>query len=171
VYGGNVRFPPVVLFPIYPILAQENAASQKKVLASQSQRGFNRGMELGQVEQYLAVLILLLAVVAVVGGMLGVHHLIAKRAHRTPVKDSAYECGLPAMTDDIPPVSVRYYRVAMLFILFDIEVVFLYAVAVVYKEMLLETPLTILIAILGFIFVLGVGLAHAWRKKALQFVK
>jgi NADH-quinone oxidoreductase subunit A len=61
--------------------------------------------------------------------------------------------------------------VAMLFILFDIEVVFLYAVAVVYKEMLLETPLTILIAILGFILVLGVGLAHAWRKKALQFVK
>lgn len=141
------------------------------VLASKRRRRFNLCMELGQIVQYLAVLILLLAVLAVVGGMLGVHHLIAKRARRSAVKDSAYECGLPAMTDDIPPVSVRYYRVAMLFILFDIEVVFLYAVAVVYREMLLENPMLILIAVLGFVLVLGVGLVHAWRNKALQFVK
>ena len=141
------------------------------VLASRRRKRFNLHMELGQVVQYLAVLILLLTVLAVVGGMLGGHHLVAKRARRSAVKDSAYECGLPAMTDDIPPVSVRYYRVAMLFILFDIEVVFLYAVAVVYREMLLENPLLILLAVLAFVLVLGVGLAHAWRKKALQFVK
>ena len=141
------------------------------VLTSRRRKRFNLHMELGQVVQYLAVLILLLTVLAVVGGMLGGHHLVAKRARRSAVKDSAYECGLPAMTDDIPPVSVRYYRVAMLFILFDIEVVFLYAVAVVYREMLLENPLLILLAVLGFVLVLGVGLAHAWRKKALQFVK
>jgi len=136
------------------------------VLASRRRKRFNLHMELGQVVQYLAVLILLLTVLAVVGGMLGGHHLVAKRARRSAVKDSAYECGLPAMTDDIPPVSVRYYRVAMLFILFDIEVVFLYAVAVVYREMLLENPLLILLAVLGFVLVLGVGLAHAWRKKS-----
>lgn len=128
-------------------------------------------MELGQSGQYLAMLILLFVVSAVVGGMLFGHHLVSKRARRNPAKDSAYECGLPALTEDIPPVTVRYYRAAMLFILFDIEVVFLYAVAVIYREMLLESPTTLLVALLGFVAVVGIGLAHAWRKKALQFVK
>lgn len=128
-------------------------------------------MESGQIVQYLAVLLLIIVNAGLVGGMLIGSHLISRRGYKAPDKDKAYECGLPAMTEDIPPVSVRYYRIAMLFILFDIEVVFLYAVAVVYKEMLAEHPIAMLCALLGFIVVLGVGLAHAWRKNALQLVR
>lgn len=128
-------------------------------------------MESGQILQYVSLLILLLVVMTVVGGMLFGHHFVSKRAHRNQVKDTPYECGLEPMTRDIPPVSVRYYRVAMLFILFDIEVVFLYAVATVYREILSEAPTAALVALLSFIVVLTVGLFHAWKKRALQFVK
>ena len=101
------------------------------------------------------------------GDYMVVKNTLAKIA----VKDTPYECGLEPMTRDIPPVSVRYYRVAMLFILFDIEVVFLYAVATVYREMLSEAPTAALVSLLSFIVVLTVGLFHAWKKRALQFVK
>ena len=128
-------------------------------------------MELGQIAQYIPVLITILVCVGIVAGMLVGHHIIARRGYKTSSKDIPYECGLPALTREIPPISMRFYRVAMLFVLFDIEVIFLYAVAVVYKELLPEQPMTMLFTLLGFIAVLSVGLLHAWRKKALHFIR
>lgn len=64
--------------------------------------------------------------------------LLGKRALTNPTKDSAYECGMNPVGDGQARFSVKFYLVAMLFVLFDIEVVFLYPWAVVFKEQISE---------------------------------
>ena len=69
--------------------------------------------------------------------------LLGKSAKRTPMKDSAYECGMLPQGGAQPRFTVKFYLVAMLFILFDIEVVFLYPWAVNFKYMLTHHGTTI----------------------------
>src|SRR5512136_949004 len=76
--------------------------------------------------------------------------LFGKSAKRTPAKDMAYECGMVPQGGAQPRFSVKFYLVAMLFILFDIEVVFLYPWAVVYRRMLPENAGLILGGMLSF---------------------
>jgi NADH-quinone oxidoreductase subunit A len=64
--------------------------------------------------------------------------LVGKKGHRSKIKDTAYECGMLPIGAGSARFSVKFYLVAMLFILFDVEVVFLFPWAVVYKEMLAE---------------------------------
>ena len=61
--------------------------------------------------------------------------LVGKAGKRSKIKDSAYECGMLPIGESQPRFSVKFYLVAMLFVLFDIEVVFLYPWAVVFKEL------------------------------------
>ncbi|MEI9999022.1 MAG: NADH-quinone oxidoreductase subunit A [Verrucomicrobiota bacterium] len=93
--------------------------------------------------------------------------MMGKRGRRTPAKDTPYECG----KDPIGPVhsrfSVKFYLVAMLFILFDIEVVVMYPWAVVYREMLHQGP-GIFLSMLSFIGILFVGFLYALKKRALR---
>ena len=84
----------------------------------------------------------------------------------TPVKMEPYECGVPSPTHVRQgKLSVKFFLVAMLFLVFDIEVVFLFPWAVVYKSLgalgLVEMGL--------FIAVLAAGLAYAWKKGALDW--
>ena len=88
--------------------------------------------------------------VAFAAGNLIVSKLIGKRAHTDEVKDTPYECGMLPEGAGSTRMSVKFYLIAMLFILFDIEVVFLYPWAVVYKEMLLESGGLILACMLSF---------------------
>src|SRR3954468_6784094 len=86
--------------------------------------------------QYVPVLML-----AGVAGAFAVGTLIAsvvfgKIGRRNKVKDTPYECGMLPIGEGNTRMSVKFYLVAMLFILFDIEVVFMYPWAIVYKEML-----------------------------------
>ena len=90
----------------------------------------------GQLIQYLPVLILLGVAIAFAAGNLIISKLIGKRATSNATKDTPYECGMPAEGEGSSRMSVKFYLVAMLFILFDIEVVFLFPWAVVYKDML-----------------------------------
>ena len=81
------------------------------------------------------------------------------------VKLEPYECGIEASSDARDRYSVRYYLVAMLFVIFDVETVFMFPWAVIMDRLALFG----LIEMLVFLFILVVGYAYAWRKGALEW--
>jgi len=124
-----------------------------------------------QFAQYLAVLMLLALGVVATGGMIGLSVLLGKRGSRSQIKDTAYECGMIPVGQGSTRLSVKFYLVAMLFILFDIEVVFMYPWAVVYKDMLAEaaTRNVILLSMVSFLGILFVGYLYAVKKRAFDW--
>src|SRR5216110_1772484 len=96
--------------------------------------------------------------------------LLGKSGLRTRTKDSAYECGMVPQGEAQPRFSVKFYLVAMLFILFDLEIVFMYPWAVVYREAIAQSQV-IFWSMLGFVSILMVGYVYALRKGALDFRK
>ena len=82
------------------------------------------------------------------------------------VKLEPYECGIEPTTDARDRYSIRYYLVAMLFVIFDVETVFMFPWAVIFDKLLLFG----LIEMLVFIFILVVGYYYAWQKGALEWV-
>ncbi len=93
------------------------------------------------------------------------------RRKHLPIKDVAYECGMLPIGDGSSRLSVKFYLVALLFVLFDIEVVFLYPWATVYREMLTNaaTRNQILFAMLSFLGVLFLGYVYALKKGAFNW--
>ena len=77
-----------------------------------------------------------------------------------------YECGIEPLTDARDRYSIRYYLIAMLFVIFDVETVFMFPWAVIFDKLLLFG----LIEMLVFIFILVVGYYYAWQKGALDWV-
>jgi NADH-quinone oxidoreductase subunit A len=124
-----------------------------------------------QLEQYIPVLMLLAAAVGFAAGTLVVSVLFGKYGKRTPAKDMAYECGKDPIAGNTSRFSVKFYLVAMLFILFDIEVVFMYPWAVVYRDMLRDhaTRNLILTVMLSFLGILFAGYVYALVKKAFDW--
>ncbi|MGA3284240.1 MAG: NADH-quinone oxidoreductase subunit A [Verrucomicrobiota bacterium] len=124
-----------------------------------------------QLEQYIPVLMLLAAAIGFAGGTLIVSVLFGKRGQRTRAKDTAYECGKDPIGEGGARFSVKFYLVAMLFILFDIEVVFMYAWAVVYRRMLADhaTRNLILGSMVSFLAILFAGYLYALEKKAFDW--
>lgn len=120
-------------------------------------------------ESYSPVLLQIL----VAGGFAAVTLLISvmlgKSSRTSKIKDSAYECGMLPIGEAQPRFSVKFYIVAMLFVLFDIEVVFLYPWAVIYKDAIAAYGGAILGTALGFVSILGVAFAYAWKKGALSW--
>jgi NADH-quinone oxidoreductase subunit A len=96
--------------------------------------------------------------------------LIAARLLRpkrpTPIKQSTYECGLEVIGTLRSQFKVQYYLYALAFVIFDVEVVFLYPWAVAYNQL----GLFALIEVVIFLAILGFGLAYAWKKGALRWV-
>ncbi len=117
------------------------------------------------------MLILLGVAVTFAVGNLVLSKLIGKRAETNPTKDTPYECGMPAEGEGAPRMSVKFYLVAMLFILFDIEVIFLFPWAVVYKGMLATDDMRTLIfgSMISFIGILLVGYIYAVKKNAFDW--
>src|SRR3954469_17468067 len=97
--------------------------------------------------------------------------LLGKATKRNAVKDSAYECGMLPIGGPQPRFSVKFYLVAMLFILFDIEIVFMYPWAVVYQDHLRLHGSTIFWSMLSFAAILTVGYVYAIMKGALEWKK
>ncbi len=122
-----------------------------------------------QLTQYLPVLMLGAVAVLFSVGMLVGSVVLGKRGKRLPIKDTPYECGMLPVGPGQTRLSVKFYLVAMLFILFDIEVVFLYPWAVVYRQMLKENAALILGSMLSFIGVLFVGYLYALKKNAFDW--
>ena len=133
-----------------------------------------------QLFQYLGVLLLALLVMTFAVGNMVASKLAgwffsARRARalgrHTPTKDTPYECGMLPVGDGSSRLSVKFYLVAMLFILFDIEVVFLYPWAVVYKEMLIDPATANLIfgTMVSFLGILFVGYIYAIKRNAFDW--
>lgn len=128
-------------------------------------------MEPAQLQQYIPILILGVVAVAFAGGTLVVSVLLGKKGRDSKIKDTAYECGMLPVGEGNSRLSVKFYLVAMLFILFDIEVIFMFPWAVVYKSMLANpaTANTIFFSMLSFMGVLIVGYVYAFKKRAFDW--
>ena len=124
-----------------------------------------------QLGQYVPVLLLALVAVGFAPGTLLVSVIVGWRSKRNKMKDTAYECGMLPIGEGSTRMSVKFYLVAMLFILFDIEVVFMYPWAVVYREMLQDagTRNLILGGMLSFLGVLFIGYIYALKKRAFDW--
>jgi NADH-quinone oxidoreductase subunit A len=124
-----------------------------------------------QLQQYVPVLILMGVALAFAFGTLAASVILGKSAKATKTKDSAYECGMNPVGEGNARLSVKFYLVAMLFILFDIEVVFMFPWAVVYRSMLADPATTNLIffSMLSFMGVLVVGYLYALKKRAFDW--
>src|SRR5213080_3944531 len=114
-------------------------------------------MDESQLREYIPVLMLVIFSF----GMLVLSVVLGKKGERTPIKDTPYECGMLPVGEGTTRLSVKFYLVAMLFILFDVEVVFLYPWAVVYKQMLKENATLILGSMVSFLAILFVGYLYA----------
>ncbi|MGE9295059.1 MAG: NADH-quinone oxidoreductase subunit A [Puniceicoccales bacterium] len=117
---------------------------------------------------YLPILIQIVLAAVIAGAILVASHMFGQRASGNYTKDDAYECGLKAEGKPHPKFSVKFYVVAMLFILFDIEVVFLIPWVLVYREML-SIGIPILLPVLFFLGILTLGMAYEMKKKGLEW--
>jgi NADH-quinone oxidoreductase subunit A len=110
-----------------------------------------------------------LAVYAAVALAVGVALLVLSELlgprRRDPEKNTIYECGVPLFDSAREPFTIKFYLVAILFILFDIETVFLIPYAVVYKDL----GLVGLFEMGVFLLVLAGGLVYCWRRGALEW--
>ena len=126
-------------------------------------------MDESQLKQYVPVLLLGLIAIAFAFGTLAFSVLVGKRGKRVQIKDTAYECGMLPIGEGSTRLSVKFYLVAMLFILFDIEVVFLYPWAVIYREMLKTDANLIFGSMVSFLGILFIGYLYALKKKAFDW--
>jgi NADH-quinone oxidoreductase subunit A len=113
--------------------------------------------------QYIPVVIALLVCGAVATLMTFASTLLGASKH-TPVKDEPFECGNPSSGSAWGRFSVKFYLAAILFIIFDIEVVFMYPWAVVFKQL----GMFGFIEMLVFVLILSVGLIYIIKKGALE---
>ena len=117
---------------------------------------------------YLPFLCQILLAGGIAAVIIGASHLLGQRAAKNRIKDTAYECGVPGRGLGHARFSVKFYVTAMLFILFDIEVIFLLPWTFVYREFLAQR-LPILGPMLCFLGLLVLGLVYETRKGALDW--
>ncbi|MGI8480564.1 MAG: NADH-quinone oxidoreductase subunit A [Chthoniobacterales bacterium] len=122
------------------------------------------------IRDYLPVLLHIVVAIGFAVGALVVSVLLGKAGRRTRIKDTAYECGMLPQGETQPRFSVKFYLVAMLFILFDVEIVFMYPWAVVYRESIAQSKL-ILWSMLSFVSILMVGYVYALKKGVFDWKK
>jgi NADH-quinone oxidoreductase subunit A len=115
-------------------------------------------------EAYLPILIFLAVGVGLAVVLLGLGLLMAPRRPDAE-KDSPFECGFAAFEDSRMKFDVRYYLVAILFIIFDLEIAFLFPWAVVLDEI----GVTGLLAMAVFLGILVIGFIYEWKKGALEW--
>lgn len=84
-----------------------------------------------------------------------------------PQKDTTYECGIDPVGESWSQTQIRYYIFAFLFVIFDVESVFLFPWAVVFEK--LQNATQVLVEMIIFIGILAIGLLYAWKKKVLEW--
>ncbi len=120
--------------------------------------------------EYLPILLQIILALAIAGIILLASHIFGQRSRGNKVKNTAYECGLPAGDVHPPRFAVKFYLTAMLFIIFDIEVIFLIPWVTVFREFI-DAGIPILLPGLFFLFVLILGLVYELKKGALEWEK
>jgi NADH-quinone oxidoreductase subunit A len=118
---------------------------------------------------FLPVLIMLVIAAIIGATILGLNWIIG-RHQRNPSKLQPYESGVPPLDQNRKRINVRFYQIAMLFILFDIEAAFLYPWAVIYRDAIHGSAGMFLFGeMLLFIALLAVGYVYVWKKKAFDW--
>ena len=113
---------------------------------------------------FTLLVVVILTAIALVAVALGIANAISPRSFN-PQKGEAYECGIPTRGKSWMQFKVGYYLFAILFLMFDVETVFLFPWAVVVQDLGVYG----LISIIFFLIILVLGLAYAWRKGALEW--
>jgi NADH-quinone oxidoreductase subunit A len=122
-------------------------------------------------QSYIPILIML-AVAIIIGAVFLSLNWVVGRHQRNPSKLSPYESGVPLLDENRKRVNVRFYQIAMIFIVFDIEAAFLYPWAVIYRDAALSSQRLawfLFGEMVLFIVLLGVGYVYVWKKKAFDW--
>lgn len=113
---------------------------------------------------FTLLIVVIITAITLVAAALGIARAISPRSYN-PQKGEAYECGVPTRGRSWMQFKVGYYLFAILFLMFDVETVFLFPWAVVVQDL----GVVGLINVIFFLFILVLGLAYAWRKGALEW--
>ena len=117
--------------------------------------------------EYIGLLVALVMAVTIAGLILYLNKILGPKNKQSAVKSEPFECGVSPIEQSTTRVSVKFYLIAMLFILFDVEIVWLFPWAVILKEL----KWTGLIEMFTFLAVLILGFIYAWKKGALEWEK
>lgn len=125
------------------------------------------------IEQYFPVVVQILVAIAIAAGGIITSLVLGKSARRSAAKDSAYECGKDPIGPTQPRFSVKFYLVAMIFILFDIEVIFMYPWALNFAELVGPKGIgpQMFWAMLAFVLIVEVGHLYAYKKGVFDWNK
>ena len=121
-----------------------------------------------EIADYYPILVQITIAASIGAVVLVASHIFGQRGTPTAIKDSPYECGMLAEGSGHARFAVKFYITAMLFILFDIEVVFLIPWVLVFREFL-AANLPIILPIFFFLFVLVLGLFYELKKGAIEW--
>ena len=113
---------------------------------------------------FTLLIVVVLTAMVLVAAALGIARLISPSSYN-PQKGQPYECGIPTRGGTWMQFKVGYYLFAILFLMFDVETVFLFPWAAVVRDL----GVVGLINVLFFLFILVLGLAYAWKKGALEW--
>jgi NADH-quinone oxidoreductase subunit A len=124
---------------------------------------------------YLPVLLMLAWGIVFSGGALFASWLLGQKGRRSKLKDRPYECGMPLRTEAHARFGVKFYLVAVLFILFDVEVVFMYPWAISFGSTAIRAgapPMSLLLGeVAAFVLILFLGWAYVIKKGVLEWHK
>lgn len=115
-------------------------------------------------QNYLPILIFMVIAIGLAIVMIGIPFVVSK-VKGDNEKLSSYECGFEAFDDARVPFDIRFYLVSILFIIFDLEIAFLFPWAIVLKDL----GIVGFISMMSFLFVLTVGFIYEWKKGALDW--
>lgn len=119
--------------------------------------------------QFLPVFVQILVAIGFAVASLTLSVVLGKSARRTSTKDTPYECGMVPVGEGAPRFSIKFYLVAMLFVIFDIEVVFMYPWAVQFRDLVAGSNALPLVSMAGFAGILAVAYVYALKKGALTW--
>jgi NADH-quinone oxidoreductase subunit A len=115
--------------------------------------------------QFVPVLLALVAAFVITAGLLGFSALVATRSRtRVASKRESYESGVPLLDQSWKRIPIKFYAVALVFVVLDVEVAFLYPWAVTYRDFLAENATVVLWDMLAFIALIAFAYAYMWRK-------
>jgi NADH-quinone oxidoreductase subunit A len=120
------------------------------------------------IQSYLPVIMQAVVAIGFCASMLIMSVLLGKKGSKNAIKDSPYECGMLPVGEGSPRFSVKFYLVAMLFVIFDIEVVFLYPWAVQFRELNAISNMAFW-SVCGFVGILAFAYIYALKKGALNW--